>query len=540
MCFVLSDRYLSSYRDKITMDKAIKLRNIKSALRIDPTKPTNTYQVSGRVHRVRHYKSFCFLDLNDGSTRDHLQVVLSKSILNKPQLGSFIACQGCIKPSKGHQQRVEFKADQLQFVGECDPTLYPLATVDQEISNSFFRKFAHLRSREESFASTLRLRSELEYGLHMIMKQMDFFRVQPPTLTSNDSEASSDLFSVRRTKILARQKSGPEGDKFDELDPTETVQASSRVVRYDYFDKDVFLVSSAQLHLESLAGALSRVYTISPAFRAENSQTSRHLCEFTMFEAEESNLTQLEPLMDRVETVIKFCGQYLSDVSEHRSDFVSLIERNSNSSVVDKLTNSNYIRMDYTEALDILQSKTDFDGNTKYGSDIGARHEKKLLEYCNNTPIFITNFPKRLKPFYMKCDSRQEKALCFDLIAPHGGEICGASLREDSYDRLKLNLEEQSGAAMVDSNAESLVQTRQACVGSEGAEAEAEVAMMKRYLVSEKLLHDLGWYLDLRRFGTFPHGGFGLGIDRLLQSMLGVKNIKDIVAFPRWPGHCPM
>lgn len=523
------------------MDKVIKLRNIKSALRINPTKPSATYQVSGRVAKVRPYKSFCFVDLIDGSTKEHLQTVLARSILKRPTVGSFLRCYGSIEASSGCQQNLEFKTSGVDFVGDCDTALYPLSKTNENTPSNFLRKFPHLRAREESFASILRLRSELEYGIHMIMKQMDYFRVQTPTLTSNDSEASSDLFIVERTKTEGKQKASDDHDISTETSSRQEIgDGATRVTRHDYFNKDVYLISSAQMHLESLAAALSRVYTISTSFRAENSLTSRHLCEFTMFEGEEANLTKLEPLMDRVETIIKFCAQYLSEVTEHRSDFMSLVEKNSNSTVLNRLTNSSYIRMDYSEALEILHSKTDFDGRTEHGSDIGRAHEKKLLDYCNNTPIFITNFPKRLKPFYMKCDPGQERALCFDLIAPHGGEICGASLREDSYEQLKWNLEEQWASGPVSDISRRPLRGWRPCVGAEGAEAEAEVAMMKRYLVSEKLLADFGWYLDLRRFGTFPHGGFGLGLDRLVQSILGVKNIRDTVAFPRWAGHCPM
>lgn len=480
------------------MDKVIKLRNIKSALKIDPKNSLTSYLLNGRVSSVRVYKNFSFLDLNDGSTQNTLQVVVPKDILPKPEIGSFITCQGSIVASKGNKQSLEFKAEQLKYLGRCDPSSYPLATTNENTNEALFRRVPHLRPRNERFASLLRLRSELEFSLDLIMKQMDFFRVSTPCLTSNDSEASSDLFLVKRTKLksvgdskMIKEKAQLSSDHIDS-------DGTSRVLREDFFNRDVFLVTSAQLHLESLASSLSRVYTISPAFRAENSLTTRHLCEFTMFEAEEAGLTNLEQLMDRVETVIKFVGQYLSEVSEYRSDFSSMLEMNSNSAIFDKMTNSNYIRMDYSEALSILRSMEDSNGPIDYGCDIGRVQERKLLDYCNNTPIFITNFPKHLKPFYMKCDERQERALCFDLIAPHGGEICGASLREDSYERLKLNLEEQHQ----DDN--------------------------------------FSWYLDLRLFGTFPHGGFGIGLERLLQSIMGIKNIKDTVAFPRWAGHCPM
>lgn len=471
-------------------NKIISLRNIKRALSLKPDSST-TYIISGRVGNFRPYKSFNFVDLSDGSSKNHLQAVIKRDLLKKPELGSYITCQGNLLSSPGSKQDVEFKVESIQFVGECNPLDYPLATTCRQPID-WYRQLPHLRPRAPHFASLMRMRSELELSLHMIMKQMDFFLVHTPSLTANDSEASSDLFVVKRSKMLNKQ-----------LDSTtKNDSATQRITLDEYFDKEVYLITSAQLHLESVVSSLSRAYTISTAFRAENSISTRHLCEFLMFEAEEANVTKLEPLMDRVESIIKFVGQYLSEVSEHKLDIDSLISDNQNKDIFSKLIYKSYIKMTYQEALQILKDKIKFQGPTEYGCDIGRIQEKKLLEFCNNVPIFIINYPKSLKPFYMKCDQSDKEALCFDLIAPHGGEICGGSLREDSFDKLIDNL--------------------------------------NRHNFEEDDLKKFQWYLDSRRYGTFPHGGFGIGIERLVQSLLGIKNIKDTTAFPRWTGRCPM
>lgn len=459
--------------------RIIKLRNIKVALRLEPDQLIN-YQISGRVTKFRPYKLFNFIDICDGSTKQSLQVIVERDKLNKPELGSYITCQGNIVTSKGSNQKIEFKVNDVMHKSGCDPSSYPLISAK---SKDWFRHWPHLRPHDQEFTAMLRVKSDLELGLHMIMKQMDFFRVHTPSMSANDSEASSDLFIVKRTQQ----------------------NKNDRQVREDYFRKDVFLVTSAQLHLETLASSLSRVYTLANAFRAENSLSTRHLCEFLMFEAEEANVTSLEPLMDRVESLIKFCAQYLAEVSEYKSDFIDLVTKNLYNETFKKIAHSSYIRMSYEDALRIIKEKTYCSDSptTMYGSDIGRAQERKLLEYCDNVPIFITNFPKSLKPFYMKCDEADEKAQCFDLIAPLGGEICGGSLREDSTDKLMQNLK-LSG------------------------------------LDDETFIRKFDWYLDLRRFGSFPHGGFGLGFERLLQTLLGIKNIRDTTAFPRRAGLCPM
>lgn len=345
----------------------------------------------------------------------------------------------------------------------------------------------------------------------MIMKQMDFIKVHTPGITSNDSEATSDLFTVQRTKIDPVQE--PDSDESSNLcrdddSDIDREKFTQRTVSEGFFHKNVFMITSAQLHLESLAAALSRVYCLSTAFRAESSMSRHHLSEFLMFEAEESNVDELGTLMDRVESIIKFVAQYLSEISEHNRDFVGLLNSNQHVPIYQGLSHAQYVRMTYQEALETLRNKLrqPFDGPTNYGTDLGKKHERALLQYCDNVPIFLTNYPKQLKPFYMAADN--EEALCFDLIAPFGGEICGGSLREDNLDRLKDNIKQRISKSGSDNNLQ--------------------------------VFERLDWYLDLRRYGTFPHGGFGIGFERLCQALLGISNIKDTIAFPRTIGNCPM
>lgn len=544
-----------------TLNKLVKLRNIKRALEIKPDQDVS-YELSGRVRKFRSYKSINFVDLIDGSTSKHIQTIVKKDLLRKPEIGSYLACRGKLIESSGPKQDVEFKVEKVDYLGACDPFSYPLATSDDLPVNTI-RKYAHLRPRAPQFASLLRIRSEMELSLHMIMKQMDFFRVHTPTLTSNDSEASSDLFAVKRTKLHDITQTGNINDGTESKQESDD-ESSERIVREDYFNKDVFLITSGQLHLESLAASLSRVYTISPAFRAETSLTKRHLCEFIMFETEEANLTELEPLMNRVESIVKFVGSFLAHVSEHRSDLDSLLGTNSNGGIFEKLTTKPYIRLPYSEALEILRNKTDFSGSTEYGSDIGRTQERMLLDYCDNVPIFITNYPKHLKPFYMKCDANDKEAQCFDLIAPHGGEICGGSLREDSLEKLESNLRAALSRVSETRTGQQQHQpfgTAPASKLSRGTNFEGHQRSSHQQIINDNHLdseaqvgkvgptnhqphhdefQDFNWYLDSRRFGSYPHGGFGIGFERLVQALLGIKNIRDTTGFPRWAGHCPM
>lgn len=482
------------------------ISNIRQVL-VTPIIEDQNVIISGHVRNYRSHRDVIFVDLVDGSTNTPLQCIIAKEHKDKISIGSYLSCLGNLINSKGPKQAVEFKIRRVKYHGPCDPKKYPFSASKELYPFHYYRKWMHLRPRTPFFTSLARVKSELLLSAHMIMKQMDFFQVDTPILTSNDSESNSDLFLATRTKVdnssqvLTSDNQIDEGSD-DDLNETDTKVVddthTGRCIRQDYFKDDVFLTCSSQLHLEVMVASLSKVYTTSHTFRAENSVTKRHLCEFSMFEVEEAHLNDLDALMDRVESILKFMANYITNISDHKAEANDLIQRLDYTDKVNKLLTKPFIRMQYSEAINNLQQKK---VDIEYGHDISRTHERTLLEYCDNVPLYITNYPKHLKPFYMKIDQATQEAKCFDLIAPTGGEICGGGLREDSYEAL-LNRVQQMDQGDLD--------------------------LEKR----------LAWYLDLRKYGTFPHGGFGIGLDRFAQSLLGLENIKDVSTFPRWPGHC--
>lgn len=485
----------------------IKLRNIKKALSVAPD-TQQLYQVWGRVYTIRKHKTRHFIDLHDGSTRTPLQVMLDQKLNHNLNVGTYLGMSGQFITSKGGKQNLDFVPEEINFNGPCDPLMYPFADSNSEEIRRF-RMFPHLRPMILSYASLLRVKSEIEMALHQIMNQMDFYKVHTPSLTSSDGEANGDLFRVERTSVKESKQITDDDTKDIDRDNNhgdDDFEASGdRKVKQNYFSKDVYLVVSSQLHLEMLSAGLSRAYTIANAFRGENSRSKRHLSEFSMIEAEESNITDISKLMDRVESIIKFMCQYMINVSKCSGDFLSLVSKNKNEDNLVKLGEQPFARITYKEALEIVNniSLQDADATKlNYGCDIGKKQERQLLDYTNNLPIFITHYPENLKPFYMLINENGE-AENFDLLAPKGGEICGAGLREHSYDKLKQKISKFSP-----NNQQNDV--------------------------------DMAWYLENRLYGTYPHGGFGIGFDRLLQSMLGINNIKDANFFPRHCNYCPM
>ncbi|XP_031719354.1 asparaginyl-tRNA synthetase isoform X2 [Anarrhichthys ocellatus] len=398
-------------------------------------------KVQGWVRSVRPQKANLFLHVNDGSSLQSLQVVAS-SELNDPllTLGSAVEVTGTLRKSPNQKQAVELEADQIHVVGDCNPVDFPFK-IKERHSLEYIRQFPHLRCRTNAFSSLLRIRSEATTAVHSYFKENGFVQIHTPVITSNDCEGAGELFQV--------ETSGPdneEGEKF--------------------FSVPAFLTVSGQLHLEVMSGAFSRVYTFGPTFRAENSQSRRHLAEFYMVEAEVSFTQSLEDLTkDTVEAMLK----------------------------------KRFPVITYSEAIDILNhSSQKFTFPTDWGCDLQTEHEKYLVKHCGNVPVFVTDYPYDLKPFYARDNQDHPKhtAAAVDLLVPGVGELCGGSLREERLDLLRARLEE---AGLGDT---------------------------------------YSWYLDLRRFGSVPHGGFGLGFERYLQCILGVDNIKDVIAFPRSSHSC--
>uniref|UniRef100_A0A3P8SY54 asparagine--tRNA ligase n=1 Tax=Amphiprion percula TaxID=161767 RepID=A0A3P8SY54_AMPPE len=431
-------------------------------------------KVQGWVRSVRPQKANVFLHVNDGSSLQPLQVVAGAE-LNDPLLtfGSAVEVSGILKKSPHKKQPVELEAEQITVIGECTPVDFPFK-IKERHGLEYIRQFPHLRCRTNAFSSLLRIRSEATTAVHSYFRENDFVQIHTPIITSNDCEGAGELFQVK--------PSGPE------------------IVEDEYFfSVPAFLTVPGQLHLEVISGAFSRVYTFGPTFRAENSQSRRHLAEFYMVEAEISFTESIEDLTKVMENMFKSATEH---VLAHCVEDVDLFHKHvtpGHRDTVDAMMKSSFPVITYTEAVDILnRSSEKFTFPTDWGCDLKTEHEKYLVKHCGNAPVFVTDYPYDLKPFYARDnqDHPERTAAAVDLLVPGVGELCGGSLREERLDLLSARLEE---AGLEDT---------------------------------------YSWYLDLRRFGSVPHGGFGLGFERYLQCILGVDNIKDVIPFPRFSHSC--
>ncbi|XP_035010884.1 probable asparagine--tRNA ligase, mitochondrial [Hippoglossus stenolepis] len=433
-------------------------------------------KVKGWVRSVRPQKTNLFLHVNDGSSLQSLQVVAG-SELNDPSLtfGSAVEVTGILKKSPRQKQPFELEAERIHVVGKCNPLDFPFKIKDRH-SLEYIRQFPHLRCRTNAFSSLLRIRSEATAAIHSYFKENGFVQIHTPIITSNDCEGAGELFQV--------EPSGPEHEEGE-----------------NYFSVPAFLTVSGQLHLEVMSGAFSRVYTFGPTFRAENSQSRRHLAEFYMVEAEVSFTQSLEDLTKVMEDMFRSATEHVLARCAEDVDLFHKHVTPGHRGTVEAMMKRRFPVMTYSEAIDILNSSSQtFVFPTTWGCDLQTEHEKYLVKHCGNTPVFVTDYPYDLKPFYARdnLDGPKHTAAAVDLLVPGVGELCGGSLREERLDLLSARLE--------------------------------AVGLEETY----------SWYLDLRRFGSVPHGGFGLGFDRFLQSILGVDNIKDVIPFPRFSHSCPL
>lgn len=431
-------------------------------------------KVQGWVRSVRAQKANVFLHVNDGSSLQSLQVIAS-SELNDPLLtfGSAVEVTGILKKSPHQKQPVELDAKQINVVGECNPVDFPFK-IKERHGLEYIRQFPHLRCRTNAFSSLLRIRSEATAAIHSYFKDNGFVEINTPIITSNDCEGAGELFQV--------EPSGP-----DHADGE------------NFFSVPAYLTVSGQLHLEVVSGAFSKAYTFGPTFRAENSQSRRHLAEFYMVEAEISFTQSLEDLTKVMEDMFRFATEH---VLAHCVEDVDLFHKHvtpGHRDTVDAMLKNSFPVITYREAIDILRHSSErFAFPTDWGCDLKTEHEKYLVKHCGNIPVFVTDYPYDLKPFYARDnqDHPERTAAAVDLLVPGVGELCGGSLREERLNLLSARLEEAG-------------------------------------------LEDVySWYLDLRRFGSVPHGGFGLGFERYLQCILGVDNIKDVIPFPRFSHSC--
>jgi asparaginyl-tRNA synthetase len=440
-----------------------------------------TVSISGWVRTIRDQKNFAFIEVNDGSTLANIQVVLDsdqKDFEKTPQIttGTSVSIQGEIVKSLGKNQTVELKATNLHIFGSCDPETFPLQK--KRHSFEFLREIAHLRPRTNTQGAILRVRNTLAFAIHEFFQERGFLYVQTPIITASDCEGAGELF---RVTTLNEFKKLPDGS----IDFSQ-----------DFFGKAAYLTVSGQLNGETLACALSDIYTFGPTFRAENSNTSRHLAEFWMIEPEMAFATLKED-MECAESFLKFViGKTLERSFEDLQFFDQFIEKG----LLDRLRfvkDQPFAHVTYTDAIKILEkAPKSFTYPVAWGKDLQSEHERYLAEeYCKK-PVILTDYPEQIKAFYMRTNTDGKTVSAMDVLVPKIGEIIGGSQREERLDVLEKKIEKM------------------------GFKKE-----------------DYWWYLELRKFGTVPHAGFGLGFERLVQFVTGMENIRDVIPFPRFPGH---
>ena len=460
------------------------MKRIKIKELLNTTQGEKSVLVKGWVRTRRDSKGgFSFLEINDGSRQANIQVIVEHSLKGfsgldkKITTGSCIAVYGQLVASEGKGQKMEIQVVEIEVYGSADAETYPLQK--KRHSFEFLRDIAHLRPRTNTFGSVMRVRSRLAYAIHQFFNNRGFVYLNSPIITTSDCEGAGEMFQVTTLDLANPPK--VEGN----IDYTQ-----------DFFGEKTSLTVSGQLEGEIYALALSEIYTFGPTFRAENSNTSRHLSEFWMVEPEMA-FYDLDDDMDLAEEFIKYL---LVDVLENCSKDMEFFNQRIDKTILEVMQNivdNEFERLTYTNAIDILEkSKETFTYPVKWGLALQAEHERHLSEKVFKKPIIVYNYPEKIKSFYMKLNEDGETVRAMDVLLPKLGEIIGGSQREDDYDILLKRLKDNS--------------------------LEPE---------------EYWWYLDLRRFGSAPHSGFGLGFERLVQFVTGMENIRDVIPFPRTPKH---
>lgn len=457
-------------------------------------------KVNGWVRTKRESKNVNFINLNDGTVLDNLQIVadvniFGNEILRKVNTGAALSVTGELVESQG-QQKVELIAQQIEVIGEADPDKYPLQP--KRHSLEFLREIAHLRYRTNTFSAIARVRHSMIFAVHKFFTEKGFFNIHTPIITSSDAEGAGEMFQVSTLDM-----NNPPRNEDGSIDYSE-----------DFFGKKTNLTVSGQLEGELAALALSKIYTFGPTFRAENSNTSRHLAEFWMIEPEMA-FYDLNDNMDLAEEFLKYLINYALENCQTDLKFLSQRQQQEEKSkpqdqrsmeLIEKLkfvAENEFVRLTYTDAINILQnSKPAQKGKFKYpvegfGTDLQSEHERYLVEKHFKKPVILIDYPANIKAFYMKVNEDGKTVAAMDVLFPQIGEIIGGSQREERYEVL--------------------------------------VDKMKAMNIP---LEDMDWYLDTRRFGSVPHSGFGLGFERLITFVTGMTNIRDVIPFPRTPKNC--
>ncbi len=439
--------------------------------------------VMGWVRTRRGNKHVQFVALNDGSTIRNIQIVFDMQRFSEDQLrpvttGSSIHVTGKLVESMGKGQTCEIQAETLEIFGTADPEIYPLQKKGHTLE--FLREKAHLRPRTNTFGAVLRVRSALAFAIHKFFQERGFFYLHTPLITASDCEGAGAMFQVTTL----------------DLNNPPRLEDGSVDYSSDFFGKPAALTVSGQLEGELGATALGAIYTFGPTFRAENSNTPRHLSEFWMIEPEIA-FYDITDNMDLAEDFIKYCVSYALDNCRDDLEFLQQMYDPELISRLEEVVKSEFVRLTYTEGVEILKnSGRKFEFPVDWGTDLQSEHERYLVEEHFKRPVILTDYPKEIKAFYMKQNEDGRTVRAMDVLFPKIGEIIGGSEREADYDKLQQRIEQLN-------------------------------IPMK----------DMWWYLDPRRFGTVPHSGFGLGFERLVLFVTGMTNIRDVIPFPRTPGN---
>ena len=474
--------------------KYLSIQNI-----INDPEVNKNIEINGWVRTKRGSKNVSFISINDGSTIKNLQIVAEASkfkedYLKKINTGACIKVFGEIKKSEGKEQNIEIVANKILLLGKADPEEYPLQP--KKHSLEFLREKAHLRFRTNTFSAVFRIRHALTFAIHNYFNSKGYLNIHTPIITGADAEGAGEMFQVTNLDLNKMPK-----NEMNKIDFSK-----------DFFGKQTNLTVSGQLEAELGALALGKVYTFGPTFRAENSNTSRHLSEFWMIEPETA-FADLDDNMDLAEDFLKYCINYCA--KNYKDDIEFLNQRLQNEeknlkkeerselSLIDRLDfviNNKFERITYTEAINILRNSKP---NKKkrfqflingFGDDLQSEHERYLVEKKFKKPVIITDYPKKIKAFYMKSNDDDQTVKAMDILFPMIGEMVGGSQREEDYEKLVSRMEEMD--------------------------------------IDKK---ELWWYLETRKFGTCVHSGFGLGFERLMMFITGMKNIRDVIPFPRTP-----
>jgi len=440
--------------------------------------------VKGWVRTRRGNKKVSFIALNDGSIIHNVQVVVDlegfdEEMLKTITTGACISVNGILTESMGEGQKVEIQAREIEVLGEADPNTYPLQKKGHSLE--YLREIAHLRPRTNTFGAIFRVRHNMAMAIHNFFHERGFFYFHTPIITASDCEGAGQMFQVTTMNLYDLKKE--EGGNIDYSN--------------DFFGKQASLTVSGQLEGELAAMSMGAVYTFGPTFRAENSNTPRHLSEFWMIEPEVA-FNEIEDNMQLAEDFIKYCIQWALD---HCVDDLNFLSSMYDKELMERLKSviaNEFIRLPYTEGVRILEEAVanghKFEFPIFWGADLASEHERYLVEEHFKKPVILTDYPKEIKSFYMKQNDDGKTVRAMDVLFPKIGEIIGGSQREESYDKLSNRAKEMG--------------------------------------VPEK---DIWWYMDTRRFGTAPHAGFGLGFERLMLFVTGMSNIRDVIPFPRTP-----